>query len=113
MANDAAPVLLLIGTRKGAFVLRADADRATFPPSDQVLIGRMVHHVVQDPRRRQSILMAARTGHLGPTVFRSLDLGKSWKEATRPPAFPKAQAGEKGRVVNRVFWLTPGHASEP
>jgi photosystem II stability/assembly factor-like uncharacterized protein len=52
--------------------------------------------------------VAARTGHLGPTVFRSIDAGKSWKEATRPPAF----APGSGRVVDHTFWLTPGHADE-
>ncbi len=31
----------------------------------------------------------------------------------RPPAFPKAAAGEKGRVVDHTFWLTPCHANEP
>ena len=48
-----------------------------------------------------------RTGHLGPTVFRSTDSGKTWKEAKTPPAFPKAPEGQKGRVVDHVFWLTP------
>jgi photosystem II stability/assembly factor-like uncharacterized protein len=56
--------------------------------------------------------LAARTGHLGPTVFKSSDLGKHWKEASKPPAFRKANEGEEGRVVGHVFWLTPGHASE-
>jgi hypothetical protein len=46
-------------------------------------------------------------------VFRSTDLGRSWQEAARPPAFRKARDGEKGQVVDHVFWLTPGHASEP
>ncbi len=59
------------------------------------------------------MLMAARTGHLGPTVFRSTDGGQNWTEATRPPAFAKAPEGETGRVVDHVFWLTPGHATEP
>jgi hypothetical protein len=59
------------------------------------------------------MLMAAKTGHLGPTVFRSTNFGKAWKEAAAPPAFPKAPEGEKGLVVDHVFWLTPGHASEP
>jgi hypothetical protein len=45
-------------------------------------------------------------------VFRSTDLGETWKEAAGPPAFPKAPEGEKGRVVDQVFWLSPGHASE-
>jgi len=77
-----------------------------------MFLGHAVHHCVLDPRDRKSLLLAARTGHLGPTVFRSRDFGHGWKEASRPPAFPKARAGEKGRVLDHVFWLTPGHASE-
>lgn len=73
----------------------------------------MVHHMVLDPRDRRTMLMTAVTGHLGPTVFRSTDAGKTWKEAKQPPAFRKARPGETGRVVKHVFWLTPGHASEP
>ena len=46
-----------------------------------------------DPRDRRTLLVAARTGHLGPTVFRSADFGRSWREAKRPPAFPKAKDG--------------------
>jgi hypothetical protein len=46
-------------------------------------------------------------------VFRSQDFGATWKEAARPPAFPKVPEGEKGLAVNHVFWLSPGHASEP
>ena len=49
-----------------------------------------------------------RTGHLGPTVFRSTDLGRSWQEATRPPAF--ATGDPLQRSLNAVFWLTPGHS---
>ena len=105
--------VLLIGTRKGAFFLRADSSRRTWKLSDPMSLGHIVHHLVRDPRDGKTILMAARTGHLGPTVFRSTDFGKSWKEASRPPAFPKAGEGEQGRVVDHVFWLTPGHASEP
>lgn len=107
------PVMVLIGTRKGAFILRGDRSRRTWKLSPPLFLGQIVHHLVLDPRDRRTMLMAARTGHLGPTVFRSTDLGKTWKEATTPPAFPKVPEGEKGRVVDHVFWLTPGHASEP
>ena len=106
-------VALLIGTRKGTFILRGDRTRRTWKLSAPMLLGHIVHHVVLDPRDRRTILMAARTGHLGPTVFRSIDFGKSWKEAKTPPAFPKAPEGQNGRVVDHVFWLTPGHLSEP
>ena len=109
----AGSVALLIGTRKGAFILRGDRTRRTWKLSGPIFLGHIVHHLVLDPRNRRTILMAARTGHLGPTVFRSTDFGKTWKEAKTPPAFPKAPEGQNGRVVDHVFWLTPGHPSEP
>ncbi len=58
------------------------------------------------------MLAAARAGHLGPSVFRSTDAGKTWTEAKRPPAFPAKQGGGYGWTVNHVFWLARGHASE-
>ena len=109
----AGPVVLLIGTRKGAFIVRADRSRRTWKLSGPIFLGHIVHHLVLDPRDRRTMLMAARTGHLGPTVFRSTDAGKTWQEAQATPAFPKVPEGQKGQVVDHVFWLTPGHTSEP
>ncbi len=68
-----------------------------------------MHHAVADPRERKTLLAAARTGHLGPTIFRSVDRGRTWNEATRPPAFNPGSA----RTVDHTFWLAPGHANEP
>ena len=106
-------VALLIATRKGAFVLKTDKARRAWKISGPMFFGHTVHHLLLDPRDRRTLLLGARTGHLGPSVFRSTDFGRSWKEAARPPAFPKAPEGQKGRVVDHVFWLSPGHASEP
>ena len=107
------PVTLSIATRKGAWFLEGDAGRRGWQINGPVFLGHIVHHVVADPRDRATLLMAARTGHLGPTVFHSADRGRSWKEASRPPAFPKVPEGAQGRVVDHVFWLSPGHPSEP
>ncbi len=106
-------ISLLVATRKGAFILKSDNARRTWNIVGPMFYGHIVHHMVLDPRDRRTLLVAARTGHLGPTLFRSTDFGRSWKEASKPPAFPKAPEGQKGRVVDHVFWLTPGHASEP
>lgn len=106
-------VALLVATRKGAFILKADKNRREWQIAGPMFFGHTVHHMVLDSRDRRTLLLAARTGHLGPTVFRSTDFGKNWKEAAKPPAFPKAPDGEKGRVVDHTFWLTPGHPSEP
>jgi photosystem II stability/assembly factor-like uncharacterized protein len=104
---------LWIGTRKGAFALRPDARRRMFRLAGPQFLGHIIHHIVQDPRDPKTLLMAAKTGHLGPTVYRSSNRGRTWTEASRPPAFRKVDEGEKARAVNRVFWLTPGHATQP
>jgi photosystem II stability/assembly factor-like uncharacterized protein len=105
-------VAVLVGTRKGAFILRSDKTRRTWKTTGPLFLGYTVNHVVADPRNGKVILTAASTFHIGPTVYRSTDGGKTWKEASQPPAFPKAPEGVKGRVVGHVFWLTPGHANE-
>ena len=110
MPAETARLLVLVATRKGAFVLHADAARETFRIEGPHFLGHVVHHVVLDPRDRRTLLLAARTGHLGPTVFRSADFGASWREAEHPPQFARAAGG---RAVDHVFWLTPGHPDEP
>ena len=101
-------VQLWIATKKGLWALTSDPARHSWKLAGPQFLGHILHHAVLDPRDRRTLLVAARTGHLGPTVFRSLDGGKTWKEAARPPAFAEGS----GRVVDHTFWLTPGHASE-
>jgi photosystem II stability/assembly factor-like uncharacterized protein len=105
--------MVLAATRKGAWIFHSDAARQAWRSDGPHFLGHMIHHLVLDPRDGQTLLAAAKTGHLGPTIFRSADLGKTWTEAARPPAFPKAPEGETGRVVDHSFWLTPGVAGEP
>jgi photosystem II stability/assembly factor-like uncharacterized protein len=105
-------VLLMVGTRKGAWLVHGDGSRKSWRIDGPHFLGHIFNHVVLDPRDRRTLLAAAKTGHLGPTIFRSTDRGKTWKEAARPPAFAKAADGQ-GRAVDHTFWLTPGHASQP
>lgn len=104
-------VFVLVATRKGAFIIKSDAKRQKWSVHGPHFLGCIIHHVVLDPRDRKTLMATGRTGHLGPTIFRSTDFGKTWDEAERPPAFPKKSDG-KGRVVDHNFWLTPGHVDE-
>jgi photosystem II stability/assembly factor-like uncharacterized protein len=105
-------LVLLVGTRKGAFLFEGNRERRSWKLAGPHFLGSIVHHIVQDPRSPRTLLAAARTGHLGPTIFRSTDLGKSWSEAKAPPAFTKVD-GADGRAVDHVFFLTPAHLTEP
>lgn len=107
--------LLLVATRKGAWIYHGDAARKRWRADGPHFLGHIIHHLVLDPRDGKTLLAAASTGHLGPTIFRSTDLGKSWKEAKQPPAFQNSPPleGKKPRSVHHTFWLTPAHANEP
>jgi photosystem II stability/assembly factor-like uncharacterized protein len=105
--------LLLVATRKGAWLYRGDAERTTWQADGPHFLGHVISHLVLDPRDGRTLLAAAKTGHLGPTVFRSTDFGRTWKEAAKPPAFARAADEEKPRAVDHTFWLTPAPASQP
>jgi photosystem II stability/assembly factor-like uncharacterized protein len=104
--------LVMVATRKGAWFYRGDDARKDWRTDGPHFLGHIVNHVVLDPRDGRTLLAAAKTGHLGPTVFRSTDFGQSWKEAAQPPAFAPASGGA-GRAVDHTFCLTPGHPDEP
>lgn len=104
---------VLVATRKGAWVLEGDAQRKRWSVQGPHFLGQIIHHLVLDPRDGKTMLAAASTGHLGPTIFRSVNRGRTWAEVPRPPAFPKAAKGQPARSVRHTFWLAPAHASEP
>jgi len=106
-------VVLLVATRKGAFVLRGNRARTRWRTEGPHRFGEIVNHLVLDPRDGRTLLCAARAGHLGPTIFRSSDFGATWQEASAPPAFRKAAPGEPEFAVQYTFFLAPSVASEP
>jgi hypothetical protein len=110
--TDATRLVVLIATRKGAWLLHGNRERTSWTLDGPHFLGQIIHHLVLDPRDGRTLVAAASTGHLGPTIFRSTDLGKTWSEAKRPPAFARTSEGH-GRAVAHTFWLTPGHADEP
>ena len=105
--------LLMVGTRKGAFLFHGDPARRVWRLDGPRLLGCIVHHLVLDPRDNRTMLMATRTGHLGPVIMRSTDRGRTWTESKLPPAFAKAPEGQGGRAVDHTFWLSPGLPSQP
>ncbi|MDE2306152.1 MAG: glycosyl hydrolase, partial [Gammaproteobacteria bacterium] len=101
--SDTKGTVILVATRKGAWTYRASRSRTTWRCSGPLFLGQVIHHFVADPRDERTWLAAVSTGHLGPTIMRSRDRGRTWQEAKRPPAFPKAAAATGARAVNHTF----------
>src|SRR5689334_6951929 len=73
--------VLLVATRKGAWLFHSEGARRSWRADGPHFLGHIINHLVLDPRDGRTMLAAASTGHLGPTIFRSTDFGKTWKEA--------------------------------
>ena len=116
-ASEARPavqsVSLLVGTRKGGFFVHGDGDRHIWRLEGPPFLGLMVNDLARDPRDGETVVLAAKAGHLGSTVYRGRWGASEWTEASRPPAFAKAANGESARAVDHVFCVVPGHADEP
>lgn len=115
------PLRLLVGTRKGGFLLEQQGRARRFDVRGPFVLGTQVHDLRVDPRDRRTVLMTAGLGHLGPTLYRSTNLGRKWTEVASAPKFEQARRGKRpradgtsrGLAVKVVFWLEPGHADQP
>jgi photosystem II stability/assembly factor-like uncharacterized protein len=74
-------VLLLIGTRKGCFVLESDGDRSRWDVRGPFCEGWPVYHAVFDPAEGAIVAAAASEWH-GSAVWRSADLGETWDHSS-------------------------------
>ena len=91
---------LLVGTRKGLFVLGSDDERREWAVSEPVLKGWEIFHAVPDPRD-DSVYAATNSFVYGATVHRSQDRGKTWTRAAelafrRRPASHLRRRGTSG-----------------
>ena len=96
-AAAATRLVLFVATRKGAWFFHGDGGRKAWKADGPHFLGHTVSHVQLDPRDGRTLLAAAKTGHLGPTIFRSTNLGRTWKEARLPPAFAAPTGGLPAR----------------
>jgi photosystem II stability/assembly factor-like uncharacterized protein len=72
-------VRVLVGTRKGAFVLTADAKRARWDVSGPHFAGWEVYHLKGSPADPNRLYASQSSGWFGQVIQRSKDGGKSWE----------------------------------
>jgi photosystem II stability/assembly factor-like uncharacterized protein len=101
-------MVLMVGTKKGAFVFTSDKSRKRWKASGPFLKGNEIYHMAYDPRSG-TVFASIISNHWGPTLALSKDLGATWKESETPPKFPKSS----GLSVARVWHITPASEDEP
>jgi BNR/Asp-box repeat len=72
-------VRVLVGTRKGAFVLTADAQRQQWDISGPHFAGWEIYHVAASPAYPDRVYASQSTGWFGQLIQRSDDGGKTWE----------------------------------
>ena len=91
--------LLIVGTRKGAFLLESD-DRRAWSLRGPYCEGWPVYHAIYDPGSGSIFAAAASEWH-GSAVWRSPDLGESWELSSEGLSY----GDEAGRKVSKVSTL--------
>jgi hypothetical protein len=72
-------VQLLVGTRKGAFVLTADGKREQWNVSGPHFAGWEIYHVKGSPADPNRLYASQSNGWFGQLIQRSNDAGKTWE----------------------------------
>src|SRR5881398_3432320 len=91
--------MLLIGTRKGAFVLEANGDRRDWSLRGPYCESWPVYHAIYEPETGSIYAAAASEWH-GAAVWRSPDLGETWTLSSEGIAYE-----EGGRKLSKVSTL--------
>ena len=104
-------VLVLVGTMKGAFVLRSTKARGKWDVGGPYFAGSPVYAMTYDVRAGRSRLWAgAMSWHWGATLQSSDDFGATWSDPeTSKVKFPEGTDGE----LKQIWQIIPGRESEP
>src|SRR5450759_3697824 len=97
-------VRVLVGTRKGAFVLTADGTRADWDVSGPHFAGWEIYHVKGSPADPARLFASQSSSWFGQLIQRSEDGGATWRPVNRglqSNGIPDADA-EVGHCVHRI-----------
>src|SRR4029079_6695861 len=95
-------VRLLVGTKKGAFILDSDESRRDWTVSEPLCEGWPVHDLMVEPRSG-AILAAAGNPWYGPAVWRSDDGGTTWTHSSAGMTY-----GDAATPIATVWSLATG-----
>ncbi|PYT66332.1 MAG: hypothetical protein DMG42_29635, partial [Acidobacteria bacterium] len=102
--------LLLVGTTKGAFILRSNINRARWDVGGPYFHGYAVYTMVYDGRRGQHRIWASTQSFWGTLLRSSGDFGKSW---TNPQEANIRFPADTGVSLRNIWQISLGRADEP
>ena len=95
--------LVMVGTRKGCFLLESDERRLEWEVRGPFCEGWPIYHVVRDGDSGAIYAAAASEWH-GASVWRSPDLGETWTQSSEGLEY-----GDSGLKLSKVSGLTAAH----
>jgi photosystem II stability/assembly factor-like uncharacterized protein len=96
-------VRVLVGTRKGAFILTADGKREKWNVSGPHFAGWEMYHVKGSPADPNRLYASQSSGWFGQLIQRSDDGGKTWHQPGTPPGELPAPGPPKGTSNKFVY----------
>ena len=97
---------ILVGTKKGLFVLRGESADGNFEIAHRAFPGDVVEYAVRDPRSGR-YFASVTSGFYGPRLFFTDEVTSEWNRA-EGPAFPEGSSGS----LERIWVVTPGEAPD-
>lgn len=95
-------VLILLGTKKGAFILEGDDRRRSFALRGPYCDNWPMNHVVADPSRG-TLYAGGGNEWFGPAVWKSSDLGATWTHSSEGLAYAA------GETPIKAVWSLAKH----
>ncbi len=102
--------LLLVGTTKGAFILRSNAQRSRWEVGGPYFHGHSVYAMAYDNRGDQHRIWASTASYWGTLLRSSDDFGKSW---TNPQQAPIRFPVDAGVSLKNIWQIALGRPEEP
>jgi hypothetical protein len=96
-------VILLIGTKKGAFLLESDSDRQSWDLRGPYCATWPINHVIADPQSKE-IYAGGGNEWFGPAVWKTSDLGASWTHSSEGLSYAEGE-----EPIKSVWSLEPSN----
>lgn len=99
-------VRVLVGTRKGAFILTSDGKRQKWDVSGPHFAGWEMYHLKGSPADPNRIYASQTSGWFGQIIQRSDDGGKTWHQPGTPPGETTGPGGTPKGESNKFVYDT-------